>query len=630
MTALIAPVDLTQTHDVLGAYHDIDFSEVYRGYSDPGTDYARAVLDGDTTSGYLIQLAAFRHLQDLRRSLSGVFDYSYDLIQVNNIMTFAALCPNVQTMEPTPLMPWENFMLTQMYGWRKADDEKRFTQANISVGRDQGKTYIMAINMCYSYLVEALGLSNQDFLVTSINFDQTKKLFTYIATMMTMLIQQEPFKSLAQETGLSIQNRTIIMRENSNQIMMISHEGGKYDGRHFTNAIFDEVGEVESREKIDKITSGQINTFNHQYAQISTAYPRPDVPFHEDQKIAQQAMEQDFKREADTTLNLIWSQDSLDETYKPDTWEKSNPLLGLPDMHTQLMQGLLDTRDRKLLAGRVSDFQNKNLNLWLQETADSFLKLADVERAIIDQFSIRGRYVYIGFDYSLFSDNTAIAFVFPYLDGDAHKFYVLQHSFIPWQKAGSLEAKCKQDGIDYRDAADAGFCTITRHPQGLIDDDQVYQWLMNFVADNDLQVRMFGYDQFGATTMTKQLELNSGWPIIPVRQRTSELKDPTKFLQELFIESNITRPDDPIMEKALLNADYYEDKVGIQIDKAKATYKIDVVDAIIDALYQGMYEFEDFADVNQKATEIDRMTPQQVADWMANNFSFGAESDGEG
>ena len=79
-----------------------------------------------------------------------------------------------------------------------------------------------------------------------------------------------------------------------------------------------------------------------------------------------------------------------------------------------------------------------------------------------------------------------------------------------------------------------------------------------------------------------------------------------------------TIPDDPIMKKALLNAVIKSDKIGIQVDKDKATLKIDVVDAIIDALYQAMYYFDDNADINSKATEVDRMTEQQVLDWFKN------------
>lgn len=336
-------------------------------------------------------------------------------------------------------------------------------------------------------------------------------------------------------------------------------------------------------------------------------------------------MEQDFKRDADTYLGLIWAQDSLDETFKPKTWVKSNPLLYLDSQRKVLMQGLEDKRDSDLLSGNVSDFQNKNLNLWLQEATNSFLKLGDIERAVISGFKRQGRQVYMGFDYSMFSDNTSIAFVYPY----DNKWHIEQHSFIPWQKAGSIEAKEKQDGINYRELAKKGYCTITAHPQGLINDDQVYNWILNYVEDNQLEVVFFGYDSFGVTNMIKQLDNNTSFPLQDIRQRTTELKDPTKFLQKLFVEGSVTRLDDKIMEKALINAQIVEDKIGIQVDKASATFKIDVVDAIIDALYQAMYHFEDFGVVNDKSKQVERMTQQQVLDWFndPNSGLIGGEND---
>lgn len=339
-------------------------------------------------------------------------------------------------------------------------------------------------------------------------------------------------------------------------------------------------------------------------------------------------MEQDYLRDADTYLGLIWSQDSLDETFKPETWVKSNPLLDLPSQYEVLMNGLTDKRDSDALSGTINDFQNKNLNLWLEQSVDSFLKLPDVEKAIVPSFSFDERQVYIGFDYSMFSDNTALAFVFPYQDAKGKpRWFIYQHSFIPWQKAGSIEAKEKQDGINYRDLAQKGFCTISSHPQGLINDEQVYQWLLNFVDRHRLEVVFFGYDAWGATPAIKQLELNSGWPLEAIRQRTSELKDPTKFLQKVFVEGSVDRLDDRIMEKALLNAEIYEDKIGIQVDKAKATLKIDVVDALIDALFQAMYHFEDYGIVNDKSQQVSRMTVDQIEEWLANPESGLTDGD---
>lgn len=582
-------------------------------------------MDEKVQAGYLMKLACFRHLRDLQRYQGGSFNFYYDVNEVDKILKFAAIAPNVDTGEPTKLMPWQKFIFAMLFGWRDYDtNTKRFTRVVLSVARGQGKSYLMAIYMVYSFLIESMGLSNQDFLVTAENYDQTGKLYGYIANMLKSIIDQQPvFKKLAEEDDLVIHEHTgISMRKFNNNLRPLSFNAGKYDSYHFTTAVFDEVGNIKSREGTKKIVSGQVKVPNHQYIEISTSYPDPSVPFHEEQKMIQQVMEQDFSREADRTLGLIWAQDSLDETFKEETWIKSNPLLGLPSQHDILLDGLRDKRDADMLAGTVDDFQNKNLNLWLQEATNSYLKLSDIERAIIPSFDIRGRDVYIGFDYSMFSDNTAIAFVYPYQDRDGRqKWHIEQHSFIPWEKAGSIQAKEKQDGIDYRELAKKGYCTITSHPQGLINDDQVYSWLLNYVEENNLHVIFFGYDAWGATNAIKQMDINTDFPLEAIRQRTSELKDPTKFLQKIFVEGNCSRLDDKIMEKALINAEIYEDKIGIQVDKAKATLKIDVVDAIIDALYQGMYHFEDFGIANDKSQQVDRMTAEQVKKWFESKDS---------
>lgn len=147
-----------------------------------------------------------------------------------------------------------------------------------------------------------------------------------------------------------------------------------------------------------------------------------------------------------------------------------------------------------------------------------------------------------------------------------------------------------------------------------------------------MKVIFFGYDRFGSyqvKNITESLNANTGWLIQDIAQRTSELANPTKFLQESFTTGKITRFNDPIEEKALLNAVIKEDKIGIQVDKDKATLKIDVVDALIDAFYQAMYHFEDYGLINDKTHEVERMTQQQVLDWFNNPDSglLGGEDD---
>lgn len=613
-------VDLTQSHDVLGWYQQLhgDYADIRTKYKDAGTKYAFSVLDGDVLAGYMIKLAAFRHIQDLVRSeTDDSFDYHYNAREANKILQFASVFPDVDTGEPMPLMPWEKFALTQLVGWRDHLGNKRYTTAILSVARGQGKTYLMAILMAYDFMIESIGLSNQDYLVASINWKQTSKLFGYIGTALNKMTMVDPWKSLATESGLKVQNDQIVMKNFNNVMRAISHESGQYDSFHFKTAVFDEIGEVKSREKIAKITSGQVKVPNKQFIQISTSYPDPTVPFHDDQKAGQQIMEQDWNRANDDNLVLVWAQDSLNETFKPETWVKSNPLLDLKGQHDVLLKGLTTERDTKMLQGDLPAFQTKNMNMWLAQSTDSFLNLADVESAVVPDFDIRGRQVYIGFDYSMMSDNTALAFVYPYVEPEGNgRWHIEQHSFIPWHKSGSIEAKEKQDGINYREAERLGYATITSHEQGMINDDEVYAWLLDYVEENDLDVLFFGYDAMGATNMVKMLENNSVFPLQPIRQRTGELKDATKFLQRIFVENSVDRLDDITMEKALLNAVLREDSVGIQVDKTKATLKIDVVDAIIDAMTQAMYHFEEFGMVNDATWQVEHMSAQQVADWF--------------
>lgn len=571
-------------------------------------------------AGYNIKLACFRHLRDLQRQGQEDFPYTYSVDAFNRFLKFLSLVPNVddlsKKLEP---MDWQLFIFSQIFAWFDLDGLPRFVNIILSMARAQGKTMIAGISLNYSFLIETIGLSNQDFLVSSLNFEQTMKLYTYVKSMMSRIIENEPFKSLAVETGLQLYTREIKATVDSNSIQTISFESGKFDSKHFKLAVADEVGELKTDEGISKITSGQVNTEGSRFIESSTSYQTPDVPFHQEQKKLIEIMERDFDRSGDDQLCLIWSQDNLEETFQPETWAKSNPLLNHPDLKDSLMKGLLSERDKKMLMGKLADFQVKNMNCWLLADSNSFLDLKDIENAVIPEFDKRGKRVYVGLDASMFSDNTAIGFVYPYLGEDgSQKWHVEQHSFIPWQQAGSLEAKMEQDGVNYRDLEAKGFCTITSHPQGLINPEEVYRWFLDYVEDNALDVVFFGYDAMGVSKIIKALEANTSFPLMPIRQRTSELKDPTKFLQTLFIEGNITRLDDEIMRKALINAVIKEDNIGIQVDKMKSTYKIDVVDALIDGMYDAMYAFEDYAITNNPTWKVEHMSQEAVLDWLKN------------
>ena len=615
-------VDLTQTHDVEGAYEAIDWSEIRQKYKDPGTQYCFDILDKKILAGYLIKLACFRHLRDLQRQGNKDFPYHYDVEEENKALKLAKIIPDVDQKKVLPLMDFEKFILAELNAWKDNNGERRFIEAHISLGRGQGKTQIAGMQMVKAFIVDTIGFTNKDFMISANTTEQTKKLFGYIGKMISSVIEIEPFKTFAKKTDLQIQANQIIQKTTNNRILRLSYEANRYDSTHNVLAIYDEAGALTDFDRISDIIDGQGQVVPyHQFIKISSAYPDPTGPFHQEEKAMQNVMEQDFKRKGDNMLCCIWAQDDIEETYKPETWAKSNPLINLsPEEKDRRTKNLINQRDQALLTNTLHKFQNKELNIWLKQSTSSYLSLKDVEAAIDNDFKIKGREVYIGLDYSMYSDNTALAFVFPYRDknGKPH-WHITQHSFIPFKQAGSIEAKEKLDGIAYREFPE--YCTITSIPEGIINPEQIYKWLLQYVEDNELKVVFFGYDHYGSfqvKNITESLSSSEGWLIQDIAQRTSELGNPTKFLQECFATGKITRFNDPIMEKALLNATIKEDKIGIQVEKDKATFKIDVVDAIIDAMYRAMDHFEEYGLTNDKSTVVDRMTAEQVKDWFDN------------
>lgn len=224
-----------------------------------------------------MKLAAYRQLRDLQCVEDSTYNYPYyyDVEKCQQVLNFADICPNVDTGEPVPLMDWQNFILCLMFGWREIKTgNKRYGSVIISVARGQGKTYLMSIIACYSYLIETMGLDNQDLMVTSNITDQARKIYGYISTMMNKIIDKNVvFNELKKQTDLDVQYNKVIQRKTNNRLLQLSAESGKFDSYHFLFAVYDEAGETNHSVVTSKITSGQVKVPNSQFTQISTAYP---------------------------------------------------------------------------------------------------------------------------------------------------------------------------------------------------------------------------------------------------------------------------------------------------------------------------------------------------------------------
>lgn len=622
--------------DVIKTYNDLKkagkYDDIIEMYRDPATRYAVYILEEQVPSAYPIKLDSFRHLQDLRRiNEDEEFKYNYDLDKVRSIINFSKLVPDVSIGKPLPLMLWQQALLCKLQGWRDNRGQKRFTKAIFSVARTNGKTYLSNIINSYAFLVEADGLYNQDMTYFANTTTQSKKGFSYLKTTFEVLGTIPAFKKIYKDNQIDVLDDRVIARKSQNKLMRMSQEAGRFDSFHFLIAVADEVGDEKLLGKIKenngKITSGQVQTDNHQYLQISTAYPDSNSYLYADEQMVITAMEKDYSRELDNYLCIVYQQDSLDETNKPDTWLKSNPILDLADKKETMLDSLINERDTKLSDGTLAEFQNKNLNMWLQVKQNSYLDLEDIERAIVDTppIDIKGRDVYIGFDKSKMGDTSALVFGFPYEDLKGNPmWYLYEHSWIPLAHSqNNITIKEKQDGVNYRHAQTKGFATIPNNEYGYINDDEIYEYLIDFIEDNQLNVKYFNYDAWSNELFIKKLENNEEYPLMAIRQGTKSLDQPTDYFRQLLHTGSIKFLDDEMMVHSLKNAVLVYDNNGMKVDKDTAFSKIDIVDSIINIFYSGIYHFTDLSlEDKEKGKVFGNWDNEKINNYFNSDFSF--------
>lgn len=134
-------IDLTQTHDVQGAFEAVNWTDIATKYTDRGTKYCFAVLHGPVMAPYKIKLACFRHLRDLQRQDQRDFPYHYDIAELDRFLKFAAIVPEAKSNKPVVLTDSQVFIFSQLVAWKDKNNQKRYTRGILSMARHNGKYF---------------------------------------------------------------------------------------------------------------------------------------------------------------------------------------------------------------------------------------------------------------------------------------------------------------------------------------------------------------------------------------------------------------------------------------------------------------------------------------------------------
>ncbi|MEL5938583.1 terminase TerL endonuclease subunit [Tetragenococcus halophilus] len=542
-------------------------------------NYIEKVLSGELVAPEKIKNACQRHINDLERSKSEDFPYIFDEKQANKAIQFMELLPGTDG-NTIKMLGFQKFIIGSLYGWRtKQGDLRRFNRTLISMSRKNSKTYLASGIGANALIMEKEPAEGRQVLFTANSTKQARIGYD----MLVNSLQAVSSKSKFMRQQLKIMQSKIVHKPSNSFAMALASETNTLDGFGATVAIRDEAHEAKTRKVENVLKSGMMNQKNGLLATITTAGLDLNVPLYEDYLLADRILK--GLEEADRYFIAIWELDNEKEIHEQENWIKANPIFESEEIKKTMISAIQDDVQLALKQDNLNAVLVKNFNLWRQASEDSYLPAKDWNAVEVQPQPIKGNPVYIGIDLSKTDDLTSVSWIVP-VEG---KLYCDSHSFVA-TKYG-LESKEKKDGLNYRKLEQEGECSITQLESGIVDYEQVFEFIQSLIEENELDLQGICYDPFNANSIISMAE-KENYPMLEVRQGTRTLNVPTRTFREQVFAGNIVHPKNTILTHAVNNALTKEDNNGIQINKAKNSNKIDPIAALMNAYVFAMNHYE--------------------------------------
>ncbi|EGP5556645.1 terminase large subunit [Enterococcus faecium] len=556
--------------------------------------YIDEVENGNILVCEKIQMAIDRHKKDIERSKRDDFPYYYEPKYTQNIVKFISMLPDPKSGKPNKLALFQKFILGMLWGWRrKKDNTKRFRKAYLSLARKQGKSLIVSGIALYCLIYERNPRQARQIYATANKRDQAKIVFTMVKSQLKALRGKS--KAIQKFTKV-LQNE--LTTTDDSFMRPLSADADTLDGLDTLLGIFDEYALSKTTEMMDVIETSMGQQIEPLTIIISTASSKLNYPMY---SVEYQYITKLLKGEVigDEYLALCWEQDNAKEVADTDMWIKSNPLMELSEQKERLTESKKRLLDEGKAKGSISNVLTKEFNMWVQSSQESYMSEEEWTSAVapdyIKQTDLTGREIYIGVDLSRVNDLTSISWVIPIREES--KFFVDSYSFVA--NRGGIEAKEKEDKTPYRQYEQAGYCTISSSPDGLIDYHDLVNWLTDFIESNNFELKGIFYDPYNAGNVITDLAKFYEKELIEVRQGLITLNVPTKQFRTDVIKGKTVHSNNPLLNRAIRNAITKENNDTIMIDKAMNRNKIDPLDALINAYTQAMYHDFDEEDINE-------------------------------
>ncbi|MGX0331931.1 terminase large subunit [Staphylococcus cohnii] len=535
------------------------------------TEYARKVVNGEILASNKNVKVCQRHLDDLNNK-----DLPYDFYvdKANHVIKFLEMLPDPKTSKKMELAGFQKFIVGSLYGWQDSEGYKRFTKAYISLSRKNGKTLLVSGLGLYEMLMGDDPVNERLIGLSANSRDQAGIAYDMTYAQLSAIRRISP--KMKQLTKITPSAKEILNTNDRSKIKAVSNEAANLEGHQFSYAIIDEYHEAKDKKIYETLRRGQVLLHNPSLIIISTAGTNMNGPMYDEYQYIDKILDGISPNE--NYFIFCAEQDNEDEVHDPETWIKSNPLMELPELKKLLTKNIQPEVRTALDSGSgLNGILIKNFNMWRAASEESYLDFNDWKKNETD-FDINYSKVYIGLDLSRADDLTAISFI--HLDETNKQYYITSHSFVGTK--GGLQGKIERDLIDYRQLSEDGFCTITDLSSGIINTNQVLDYIETYVNRHNLDVQAICYDPYSIHGVLAEIERREWYyDLYEIRQGPQTLSNPNLDFRLNVINGDIKHHKNPLLDTAVKNAIAKNVNDSIMIEKKMNRHKIDPLMATI-------------------------------------------------
>lgn len=450
--------------------------------------------------------------------------------------------------------------------YRSDMKKRRYETVILEICRKNGKTFIVALLILLLFYLEPKYSQFYSVAPDGALAKEIKKALEPLIKTNADIFEEGEFKIL----------RDCIKHLFTDTIYTpLNYSKDRMDGKEPNVFVADEVGALPTDYAIEAMRSGQLLLYNKLGFIISTKYPTFDNPMETEVNYAKKVLDNTLPIPDESVFALLFEpNETKNWTNDDNIILQSNPLAIEIEA---VYKSLLDKRAKAIeMESKRENFLTKHCNIIYQGAGtESYIDVNEVQKCRVDKIDWTGREVYLGVDLAMSNDNCAVGMV---ADDDG-TILAEAIDFIP---EGRIEEKNQTERINYYEFINALKCIACGDK--VVDYSVIENYVFAIEEKYNVTVMGIGSDRFNA--MSSAQKWDTKYNVVMVRQHSDTLHAPTKLLYEKIMDRKFKYESNKLLEINFQNAKcVYDTNMNRYIHKKKSNGKVDMVFALLDAIY---------------------------------------------